>query len=453
MTRLTPPVSGSTPPPPRLPIDRRRFLLGTGLTLAGMALTCRSAAEALAAPAAASSDFTDWRDVRAQFAVSPDYIHLSAFFLASHPRIVRETVENFRRQLDENPFMVVEEEEFGKRLRVERAVAEYLGGKAEEIALTDSTTMGLSLVYHGLPLKKGQEILTTAHDHYSHHESIRLAAERVEATVRKIRLFDDFKSISEEQIVDRIRKAINTATRVVGITWVHSSSGLRLPVRLIADAIGEINRTRSEADRVLLVVDGVHGLGALDETVAAMGADFFIAGTHKWMFGPRGTGIIWAREPDWKLLRPVIPSFSDGPYGAWMSDRAPGETRAAWVTPGGFHSFEHRWALPAAFEFHRQIGRARVAERIQALNDLAKEGLAKMEKVQLHTPMDRKLSAGMICFDVDGMKPEAVVEKLLAKKVIASQTPYGISHARIAPSLLNSEEEIEKALDCIRSFT
>lgn len=439
-------------PPTHLPMGRRRFLLGSGLTLAGMALTFRSAAETPHA-AAAGDDLSDWSNVRAQFAVSPDYVHLSAFFIASHPRIVRDSIEHYRQQLDANPFVTVEEEEFGKAFRVERAVAEYLGGRPEEIALTDSTTMGLALVYHGLPLKKGQEILTTEHDHYSHHESIRLTAERAEATVRKIRLFDDFKSISADEMVERIRKAITRKTRVVGITWVHSSSGLRLPVREIAAAIGEINRGRAEADRVILVVDGVHGLGAVDESVAEMGADFFVAGTHKWMFGPRGTGVIWAKESLWRLMRPVIPSFAEGPYGAWMSGRLPGATRASWVTPGGFHSFEHRWALPAAFEFHRQIGRARVAERISVLNDQAKEGLAAMSNVKVHTPKDRNLSAGIICFDIDGMKPAAVVEKLLEKRVIASETPYGVSHARIAPSLLNTEEEVENTLAHIRSLT
>lgn len=61
-----------------------------------------------------------------------------------------------------------------------------------------------------------------------------------------------------------------------------------MPVRRIADALAEINAGRSEADRVLLVVDGVHGFGVEDETVAQMGCDFFVAGTHKWIFGPRG---------------------------------------------------------------------------------------------------------------------------------------------------------------------
>jgi selenocysteine lyase/cysteine desulfurase len=435
-------------------MDRRRFLFGTGLTVAGMALACRSYAESSSTPAVVSpNDLDDWQKVRAQFALASDYINMSGFFLASHPRPVREAIENYRRALDADPFAVVEKEEFGSRLRVEGLVAEYLGGKPEEVALTDSTTMGLALVYHGLTFKKGQEILTTAHDHYAQHESIRLATARSGASVRKIRLFDDYNSISSDEIVGRIHKGISPATRVVGLTWVHSSSGLRLPIRRIADAIAEVNRQRGEADRVLLVVDGVHGLGAVDETVAQLGADFFAAGTHKWMFGPRGTGIIWAKRENWKLLQPVIPSFSEGPYGAWMEGRSLGATEAQWVSPGGFHSFEHRWALPAAFAFHRQIGRARVAERISSLNQMTKEELGKIPGVQVHTPRDPELSAGLICFDVDGMKPAAVVAKLLEKRVIASESPYGLSHARLSPSLLNDEKQIEQTLGYIRALS
>src|SRR4051794_23495125 len=55
----------------------------------------------------------------------------------------------------------------------------------------------------------------------------------------------------------------------------------------------------------LVVVDGVHALAAVERPLA--GADVFVAGTHKWLCGPRGTGVIWARS--WDALRPVIPTF------------------------------------------------------------------------------------------------------------------------------------------------
>jgi selenocysteine lyase/cysteine desulfurase len=312
----------------------------------------------------------------------------------------------------------------------------------------------LALIYQGLKLKPDQEILTTTHDHYSHHESIRLAAEKAGASVKKIALFDSYDSISEDSIVQRIRNGIGKRTRAIGITWVHSSSGLKLPIRKIADAIRDLNNNRDDTDRLLLIVDGVHGLGVENETVDSLGMDFLAAGTHKWIFGPRGTGIIWGRESNWTHLRPTIPTFdSFEPVQAWMSGQPPeSSTRASWVSPGGFHAYEHQWAMADAFRYHLQIGKQEIAGRIHSLNSLCKEGLASISGVKLYTPKGVNLSAGIICFDVDGKKPDQVVQYLLTRKIIASTTPYAVSYARVAPSLVNTPEEIERTLIEIRKL-
>ena len=122
------------------------------------------------------------------------------------------------------------------------------------------------------------------------------------------------------------------------------------------------------------------------------------------------------------------------------------------MTPGGFHSFEHRWALAQAFQLHLQIGRARVAARVHALNRQLKEGLVTMSHVRLHTPGDENLSAGLVCFEVDGLPPPTVVARLRASSIIATLTPYSPTYARLAPGLLNSPEEVEVVLAAIRAL-
>jgi isopenicillin-N epimerase len=272
--------------------------------------------------------------------------------------------------------------------------------------------------------------------------------------MRKIVLFDRFDTISDDSIVSRVRSTLSPSSRAVGITWVHSSTGLKLPVRRIANAIREVNAGRDEPNRILLIVDGVHGFGVEDENVAELGCDFFVSGTHKWVFAPRGTGIIWAREDNWAILRPIIPSFiAKEVKSAWMENRPPeGPTRASWVSPGGYHAFEHQWAMIEAFRFHQLIGRKRIAERIHALNEQCKEGLAKMRHVKLYTPRGSTLSAGLVCFDVNGMQPKAVVKGLLERNIVASTTPYGISYARLASSLMNTPEEIDATLRAIHAL-
>ena len=449
-------------------MTRREFISRTGITLAaGTLASCHSEAN----PPEAQRSFPqldDWSAVRAQFDLTREYIHLAPFYISSHPRPVREAIEKYRRAIDANPVLTVDPAVFGPHSvvgltkteipyltqTVREAAAEYIGGRAEDIALTDSTTMGLGLVYNGLMFKPGQEILSTVHDFYPHHESIRFAAERTGASVRKIALFDSFETISEDEIVARVRQGIQPNTRTLGITWVHSASGVKLPVRAIAATLDDINRKRDEQDRVLLIVDGVHGFGVEDENVAELGCDVFISGTHKWIFGPRGTGIVWARKAAWARMRPTIPSFiATDLWEAWKENHLPaGFTNATWMTCGGFKPFEHQWAMADAFRFLHQIGRKRIAERTYALNDQCKEGLAGMKGIKLYTPRDHHLSAGLICFDIEGMRPDEVSRHMLARKIIMTKTPYGRSYARLAPSILSSPEEIDTVLREIRAL-
>jgi isopenicillin-N epimerase len=430
------------------PVGRRRFLLTAGLTVTGGAL-----APSLAAPRAPSASAAgDWAAVRDQFDVTREWAHFASFFITSHPRPVREAIDRLRREIDANPYDVVEHGLFTRPAQVRAAAAEYLGGTAEEVALTRSTTEGLALVYSGLRLRPGDEVLLTTHDHYSHHESARLAALRSGASVRRVALYDDPARASEDEVADRMRRAIGPKTRVAGVTWVHSSTGVKLPLRRLAEVVAEANRSRPAADRALLVVDGVHGIGVEDEDIARMGCDFFAAGTHKWIFGPRGTGILWGGKDAWAALQPTVPAFEEGPYFAWMDGRDPGPTLAAWVSPGGFHAYEHLWALPAAFAFHRQIGRDRVASRIHELNARIKDGLADARGVKVLTPRDVRLSSGLVAFEVAGRTPEEIVKHLATRRIIASTSPYRPSYARLAGSLLNTPEEVDAAVRAVRDL-
>jgi selenocysteine lyase/cysteine desulfurase len=330
---------------------------------------------------------------------------------------------------------------------------------SEDLALTDSTTMGLGLLYTGLRLRPGQEILTTGHDYYVTHEATRMAAERAGATVRRIPLHEPADltregiDVDPDRIAERIAREIRPATRVVALTWVHSSTGLKLPLDRIADAVRERTGDRAQEDRPLLCVDGVHGFGVEDVGMGDTGFDFFAAGCHKWLFGPRGTGVVWGRGEDaWSLVRPAIPSFLDTSlWAAWARDvPPPGETTARRATPGGFKAFEHRWALEQAFDFLSRIGKDRVAARTHALARRLKEGLVEIPRVQLVTPLAASVSSGIVCFDVEGMSAADAVGRLAARGVVATVTPYATAYARLAPSIINSPEEVDAAIAAVR---
>jgi selenocysteine lyase/cysteine desulfurase len=448
-------------------VSRRQLFASLGSLGAGLALGagCKRSTTATASTSAAPVALVrpggevDWRSVRNLFPLAPDWIHLASFLFVSHPRPVADAIERFRQKIDADPTWIERaaftDSEGRPYAAVKRALAEYVGATSKEICLTSNTTSALAMAYHGLRIRRDQVILTTEHDHYSHHESIRYATERSGCTTQYVALYDRPADASADEIVTRIARAISPKTRAVGVTWVHSSTGVKLPIAPIADAVARANRGRASADRCLLIVDGVHGFGNQDVDVARLGADFFAAGTHKWLMAPRGTGFLWGRTDAWPELRPTIPAFDpDGleTWEAWLSRTPLPPTQAAFISPGGFLAYEHVLAVTAAVDLHRAIGRDRIAGRVRELNGAFREGAAGMAGVTLHTPRDSSLSGGISCFDVAGLKPDEVADRLAAKRIRTNSSPYKVSYARVAAGIMNTPEEIEAVLREIRAL-
>jgi selenocysteine lyase/cysteine desulfurase len=447
-------------------LSRRAFLTRTSAAAGGLALgvgagcsgsddgdaaSGRSGArEGAAGTAGPPFDPDDWESVRAQFPLQSDVAQFAAYVLAAHPAPVAEAIARHRAGLDENTHGYLGATEIDAETAVHEAAAEYLGASPVEVAMTDSTTMGLGLLYAGLRVPAGREVLTTEHDFYSTHQAWQLRVAREGIAVRRARLYDDPAAATADAVVGRLMEQVTPATRVVAITWVHSGTGVRLPVRAIADALAAANAGRGPDERALLCVDGVHGLGAVDAGVSDLGCDFLVAGTHKWLFGPRGTGIVWGRSDAWGQVDPAIPAFEPNSFGEWRNGLPPAPTDGVRFTPGGYHSFEHRWALAEAFRFQLDIGRDRVAARTTEQATALKAGLAELPGVRVVTPAAEDLSAGIVCFDVEGADPAAVVGRLAEGGYDTSVTPYADEHVRAGPSIVTTPEEVEGLLAALR---
>jgi selenocysteine lyase/cysteine desulfurase len=412
------------------------------------------------APKASMQDVSDhepctWKWVRQQFELTQDYKHLGASqFIASHPKMVRDAIERHRRALDANPVLYLEKNEDRLMDAVRVSIAEYLGAKdPNEVALTDSTTMGLGLLYTGMPLGPGDEVLTTDHEHYSHLEALRGVCQRQSVSLKRVPLYQDCAANADARALVRdIITAVGSKTRVVAVTWVHSDTGLKLPVGALGQALATINQTRNPDEQIMLCVDGTHGIGIETDTIADLGCDFFIGDCHKWLYGPRGTGFIWGRLRAWKRVRRVLPSFT-GVMDDYSAGEPPNRSMdGRQFTPSGFHSLEHRWAATEVFRFHALIGRARIRERVRELNQQCKAGLASMEHVHVHTPSSVELSAGVTAFELTNMSTSEARKRLLEKRIIATVAPYPSALLRLTPGIINTPDEVEVALAEIRAL-
>jgi len=139
-------------------VNRREFI-ATAAAATAAVLTPGRLLAALEKQTAPLPDLSQWSTVRAQFALAKDHLHFASFYIVSHPKPVRDAIDDFRRVLDANPFLTVEHRMFEEADNIQYKIRDdlsgYLGAKREEIAITGNTTTGLALVYNGLLLSAG----------------------------------------------------------------------------------------------------------------------------------------------------------------------------------------------------------------------------------------------------------------------------------------------------------
>jgi selenocysteine lyase/cysteine desulfurase len=375
-------------------------------------------------------------------------IELTAMSVASHPRRVRKAVKRFRRELDRSPHQVAINS-LHLDDRVFAAAGRYFDVDPGLVAFTHSTTVGLSQVYGGIRIAPGDEILTSTSEHFTTIDALRLRQRRDTTPFRQVELFRNSRTVTTAEILRNLAAALRQTTRVLALTWVYSSNGVKLPIRAIAGLVAVENTRRAAgADRLLFVVDGVHGFGVENVTFGDLDCDLFVAGCHKWVFGPRGTAIICGKLDAWAQMMPLLASFfPDDP-----------KQPALQFIPGGNLAYEHFWALADAFAFLESIGKANIEGRVHQLCGILKQRLAEIDGVTIVTPQSDDFSAGIVTVDVDGLDADAAVARLIARphRISASASGRdviaGRTHLRFSPAIFNMEEDIERAIAAVAAI-
>ena len=384
------------------------------------------------------SNRAKWDGLRGEFPLATKHRQFATMVLASTPQRVSESIDRHRDGLDAEGFSTFAEKTVGIKTAVE-AVDKYFDTEFGCTAITHNTTMGLAQVLGGVRMYPGQEILTSTNEHAATMETLRFRNERDGTTYRQVPLYRDSRTVTAGEIVRNVEAGIRSQTRVLALTWVYSSDGVKLPLARIGDIVERENARRPRPeDRLLFVVDGVHGFGVEDVKFPDMKCDFFVSGCHKWIFGPRGTGIIAGRREAWPHIVPVVATLA-----------SPTRFPALIHIPGGLVAFEHQWALAEAFDFHRNV---LVKSEVQArVRELVADFKVRLCALGAHTvtPSSADLSSGIVCFDVKGQTANETVKKLKEVGVIASTSAFdataGRSHVRFSVSILNNEDDIQAA--------
>jgi selenocysteine lyase/cysteine desulfurase len=310
-----------------------------------------------------------------------------------------------------------------------------IGARADEIALTTSTSQGLMTVAEGLPLQAGDQIVVVEDD-FPSNQIPWWRQQRRGAGIVVVPRRDGRVS------VDALMAAVTPRTRVLAVPWVLFDTGFRLDLPALGAALAAHNARRDPP--VLLCVDAIQGLGAFPLDVRACGIDFLSADSHKWMLGVEGIGLFFCRR--------ALVETLDAPFVSWWSMARPFDS----YRPGApLQPDARRWeyaclptmeifGLDAALGMLLEAGPACMAARILELTAALAAGLAE-RGWRVHSPM-----AG------DGERSgilSASHPSLPAREVVAALEGRGVSVAargpgvRFSPHAWNTPGEVEQLLE------
>jgi selenocysteine lyase/cysteine desulfurase len=382
------------------------------------------------------SDESFWTFLRGQFPLAEDRAYLNTGGLGASPYAVIDAVKAKMDELE----LVCETghtEEMWKETK--GAAALLLGCDAGEIAFVRNTTEGINIVAQGLPFKSGDEVILTTHEHVGNALTW-LALTKQKGIV--LRLFEP-STASQAENMDRIAGLINKRTRLISVPHAVTTTGLLLPVKEIA----ALARTKG----IWSFVDGAQTAGMLPFSLHDIGCDAYATSGHKWLMGPKETGLLYVRQSMLETIRPLfVGAYSDGGFDFLKGTVAFHPTAQRYEY--GTVSVPLRAGLKSAFSFVERIGIANVWKRDRALSDRLFEGLAAIPRVTVLSPADPSMRSAMVTFMHKGRAHLDLQEHLNAYNLrTRSVTEGGLAALRISTHVYNSFDEVERVLEGVRT--
>jgi isopenicillin-N epimerase len=421
---------------PNTSTARRNFLSVAGKSLGLAALTTTTIASMLRevnaatrtvahlSPEQAALDENYWSTIQNAFTVTRGIINLNNGGVSPSPRIVTEALVRYIWQQEDATAYTMWQILEPQSETIRTGLAELFGCDREEIAITRNASESLETLLLGLDLKAGDEVLTTTQDYPRMLTTIRQREQREGIKLNLIRIPIPPKNINE--ITSAFERAITPRTRLLQIAHQINLTGQITPVK----AVCEMARARG----VETIIDGAHSFAQFYFKQSDLNCDYFGTSLHKWLYAPKGTGLLYVRREKIAKVWPLFPA-----EGKQKSDIRKFEEI-------GTHSAAPKLAIGEALLFHQGIGGKRKEARLRYLSRYWMDKLRSIPKVRFNTSFEPAQMCAIANVEIEGVDPVKIGSYLFDKHRIFT-TPIvheEFKGIRITPNVYTTLPELNR---------
>lgn len=327
-------------------------------------------------------DNIDAASLRDLWTLDPDMVFLNHGSYGATPRVVQNEQQRWRTLLERQPVHFIHRHAPAEIRRAAGFLGAFLGADGVDIGFVENATSGVNAILNSVDFAAGDEVIITDHVYNAVRNTLHHRLDAVGGRVVTVPIGMPVPSPSA--IHDRVMAAVTRSTRMILLDHIASVSAAIFPV-------AEIARSAHTKDIVVLV-DGAHGPGLVDLDIPALGVDWYVGNCHKWLCAPKGAGFVWASPARQAGLHPSVISHALGHGFAAEFDMVGTRDASAWLS------------VPAAIEFHRELGGAELRARNRAVAVAAGAHLARRWNTCLGAAPDQ--FGGMVTVRIpDGLAP------------------------------------------------
>jgi isopenicillin-N epimerase len=425
-------------------VDRRNFLsqAGKGLGLAALSSTTiasllqqiQAASKSVAhlTPAQVAMDEDFWFAIQNAFSVTRGIINLNNGGVSPSPRIVTEALVRYIWQQEDATAYTMWQILEPQSETIRTGLAEVFGCDREEIAITRNASESLEILLMGMNFKSGDEILTTTQDYGRMITTLRQREKREGLVLKLVKIPIPPKDLNE--ITAAFERAITARTRLILMAHQVNITGQITPVK----AVCEMARARG----IETIVDGAHSFAQFDFKQKDLSCDYFGTSLHKWLYAPKGTGLLYIKRDKIEKIWPLMAAESKQAEDIRKFEEI------------GTHSAAPKLAIGEALLFHNGIGGKRKEARLRYLSRYWMNRLKDVPKVRFNTSFDPAQSCAIANVLIEGLNPSAVGSYLFDKHRIFT-TPIiheEFQGIRITPNIYTTLGELDRFCNVMESI-
>ena len=395
-------------------------------TVASLLKTVEAATKTISqlSPEEAASDEDYWSIIQKSFSVGRGIINLNNGGVSPSPRIVTEALIRYLWQQEDATAYTMWQILEPQSETIRTGLAKLFGCDREEIAITRNTSESLEILLMGMDLKSGDEILTTTQDYPRMLTTLRQREKREGVKLKLVQVPVPAKNLDE--ISTAFENGITNRTRLILIAHEINITGQITPVKAVCDM--------ARAKGIETIVDGAHSFAQFDFKQKDIGCDYFGTSLHKWLYAPKGTGLLYVKRDKIEKLWPLMAAESKQASDIRKFEEI------------GTHSAAPKLAIGEALLFHNGIGGKRKEARLRYLSRYWMNQLKEVPKIRFNTSFDPNQSCAIANVHIEGTKPGDVAKYLFDKHhiftvPIVHEEFQGI---RITPNVYTTLEELDR---------